>query len=661
LTLLAYHEVEVHHGARAVLRGVTGVIGAGEKLALVGRNGSGKTTMLRLAAGLVEPDLGEVRRGRRTRIGYLPQHPEPPAGLTVTEWVLQAFGEIKAIEDRLTELHVAMGDATGDEQARLLEELGELEAEHERRGGWGWERRAEAVMDGLGLDAELRGRVAETLSGGETSRAALAKLLCEEPDVLLLDEPTNHLDLKMLEWLEGFLAQAPEAVLIVSHDRAFLDAVVSGVLALEHGKLTRYEGNYTRYKQLRREQLERREKERLEIADYVEKERAFIRRFRAGQRAKEARGRERRLERYIEEHGDGRVRETEDLGTFGFRFASGKRKGGPIFRITDLAAGYDPGAPLFQGLDLEVLAGEVVGIVGPNGAGKTTLLRVLHREMEPLGGEVKTPPHLRISVFYQQGEDLDLERTALDQTHDAAPREDLVRVRALLGRLGLSGDEQLKPVGAMSGGERARVSMARLLITKPQVLLLDEPTNHLDTAAREALEVALAEFDGTIIAVSHDRYFLDRLADRVLAFSREGCPRAFHGGYTDFRRAIAAAGNGGDATSAAAADTAGRSKGGSRQAKPAKPAKPAKQGAASKAKRGDGRKRRPKRKHSFEELEKKIIEHEEAIAQLERDMADPTNARDHEQLRKLGLQHERARAALAELNAEWEVWAEDLG
>ncbi|RME74109.1 MAG: ABC transporter ATP-binding protein, partial [Planctomycetota bacterium] len=535
MTLLAYRDVEVHHGARAVLRGATGEVRRGEKLALVGRNGSGKTTLLRLAAGQIEPDGGTVQRARGIRIGYLPQHPEPPDGVTVLEWVLGAFEPVRAIEARIEALHEALARADGREQQRLLEQLAELESEHEQRGGWDWRRRAEAVLDGLGLGTEYRDRVASTLSGGERARAALARLLCEEPDLLLLDEPTNHLDMAMLEWLEGFLAQAPEAVLIVSHDRAFLDAVVSGVFALEHGRLTRYEGNYSRYKVLRREALERAEKEREQIAAYIEKERAFIRRFRAGQRAKEARGRERRLERFIEEHGDGSVREREDLGTFSFRFRSGKRRGGPVFRIEGLAGGYDPATPLFRDLDLELPPGEVLGIVGPNGAGKTTLLRILRGELAPLAGTVKSPPGLRVGAFYQQGEDLDLERTALEQTHDAAPREDLVRVRALLGRLGLSGDEQLKPLGRMSGGERARVSMARLLITRPEVLLLDEPTNHLDTAAREALEAALEEYDSTVVAVSHDRYFLDRLADRLLVFEPGTRPRLVLGGYAAYR------------------------------------------------------------------------------------------------------------------------------
>ncbi len=640
MVLLAYQDVEVHHGARAVLRGVSGEIRRGEKLALVGRNGSGKTTLLRLAAGLIEPDGGEVRRARGVRIGYLPQHPEPPPGVRVIDWVLEAFAEQQRLEARLEQLHLELAEARGESQAALLEELRRVEAEHERRGGWDWRRRAEAVLEGLGLGEAYREREAARLSGGEKARAALARLLCEEPDVLLLDEPTNHLDLGMLEWLEGFLAAAPEAVLIVSHDRAFLDAVVAGVLALEHGKLTRYEGNYTRYKALRREALARADKRRREIAEYVEKERAFIQRFRAGQRAKEARGRERRLERFIEEHGDGREREVEDLGAFSFRFASGKRRGGPLLRLEQVAAGYDPGAPLLADLDLEVVGGEVLGIVGPNGAGKTTLLRVLAGELAPLGGSVKRPPRLRVGVFYQQGEDLDLERSALDQTHDAAPREDLVRVRALLGRLGLSGDEQLKPVGAMSGGERARVALARLLITRPQLLLLDEPTNHLDTAAREALEAALEEFDGTIITVSHDRYFLDRLADRVLAIGHGRRPFLVAGGYSSYREALAERRR--EAEAAAGSRGGGDERSARRKARASAPMRP----------------KRPRRRHSLEELEQKIIEREERMAQLEREMADPAHARDHERLRRLGLEHERCAAELAELNAEWESWAQ---
>ncbi len=665
MPLVSWTNLDCHRGAQTVFVGASGAVEPGEKVALVGPNGSGKTTLLRIlaeaGAGAAGANAGASASGavalrRGATVGYLPQRPEPPPHKTLRQWVMEAFAPIERIERELEKVHEGLATARGEALERLLARQAELQHELERRGGWDATRRAEAVLMGLGFRPEDLEKEARLLSGGEKARGALARLLCEEPDLLLLDEPTNHLDLEMLEWLEGWLRAAREAAIIASHDRYFLDRVVTKVFAIERGRTIEYGGNYTAYAAERDARAIRAAKERAQHEAFVEKERAFIRRFRAGQRAREAAGREKKLARLIAEFEvqaaagpvpAGGVRGAGGGGrAVAFSFGEVRRSGDEVLRAKGLAHAFG-GRTLFQGLDLALRRGDRVGIVGPNGSGKTTLLRILAGEVAPARGEVRIGAGVEIGYYRQEGEDLDPERTALEEAHGAAPREDLERVRAALGRFGLSDDEQLKKVGALSGGERARVVLARLFLRRPNLLLLDEPTNHLDLPAREALEAALGEFSGTILAVSHDRYFLDRIATKILAFGEgRGAPRLFYGDYTAYReRREAEAHEAREAREREGRERDGRE---GRRERAAAGAKPEAQRAGAP---------RVRKRHTYEELERKIIEREERAKAIEAALADPANARDHAKLAGLAEELAAVRAELAELEAEWELWA----
>ncbi len=644
MPLIAWSGLERHYGTQEVLRGASGALERGEKVALVGPNGCGKTTLLKILAGRDRPDTGTVSLARGASVGYLPQRPEPPPGKSLHDWVMEAFEGLRGIERELDAVHDALATAEGEEQARLVERQGELQHELERRGGWDTERRASAILRGLGFREDQLGNEAAVMSGGEKSRGALARILCEEPELILRDEPTNHLDLDMLEWLEGWLREAHEAVIVVSHDRYFLDRVAERVFAMDRGRIVEYVGNYSRYVELRAERRTRALKERAEFQAYVEKQREFIRRFKAGQRAKEAAGREKRLEREIEEMGEGPLVEQVGGGRMdAFGFGEIERSGHEVLRVKGLAHRFE-GAPksLFERLDLEIIRQDRLGVIGPNGSGKTTFLKIAAGEIAAQMGELKRGANLALGYYRQEGEDLDPEKSALEDVHDAAPSLDTVKIRGVLGRFGLTDDEQLKKSASLSGGERARVTLAKLFLKRANLLVLDEPTNHLDLEAREALESALDEYDGTVVAVSHDRYFLDRTARRILAFGHGSVPRAFAGNYTDYKAKWAAE------------QRAARAAGSPAPARPATPAPPKKPAPAAQ------KPAKVKRKHTFEQLEGLIVAAEARLKAIESSMQSPGNSRDFGKLKQLSAEYEVKRKELAALNAEWEAWAGEM-
>ncbi len=505
-------------------------IDAGDRIGLVGRNGSGKTTLLRILAGLLEPDRGRVRRARSLRLGYLSQTPDLDPDATVLAATMTAFDHLRGVEAGMRELEekIAAAPDGSPEQARLLDQHDRLHVAFEKAGGWNLEGRAEAALMGLGLGRDHLSRRFGALSGGEKSRVALARLLLAEPDVLLLDEPTNHLDIEGVEWLEGWLARSAVAFLVVSHDRYFLDRTTTSTLFLRGARISRYPAPYSRFLELRAEETLAEERALEKQRQFIEKEEEFIRRFMAGQRSRQARGRLRRLdrmERIGADPGEGR--------SMGLRLDPQRRMGDFALRASDLAMGFQD-RTLFQGLSLEVAPGDRVGILGRNGTGKTTLLRVLAGILAPRRGRVTLPPGASIGFYDQEQRDLPEGGTPFSAIHDIAPRLTELEVRSWLGRFLFSGDDVLRPLALLSGGERSRVALARLLLRQPNVLLLDEPTNHLDIPARQALEAALLDFPGAVIAVTHDRYLLDQIATRILVLDA-GLATVHEGNYTDLR------------------------------------------------------------------------------------------------------------------------------
>jgi ATP-binding cassette subfamily F protein 3 len=528
--LFRLNEVTKSYGAQTVLRAISFQINPGEHVGLVGRNGAGKTTILRLIAGTETSDQGEIERLRGLRIGVLAQHVDFSGSKTVLDTALEVFERLRALEDRMRELEHAMTEATGEELDRVMHDYSEAQYSYEHEGGFSYHSRSEAVLLGLGFTKGDFNQRAESLSGGEKNRLGLARLLLLEPDILLLDEPTNHLDVEAVEWLEEFLASYRSAYLIISHDRFFLDHTVNRVLDLENGKIESYKGNYSDYlieKDERREQQQRVYEQQQEMIARTEE---FIRRNIAGQKTKQAKSRRKMLERMD------RIENINYLDTVNFKLKPTARTGDQVLVLDKLAIGF-PAQTLARDLSLVLRRGERLGIIGGNGTGKTTFLRTILGEQRSLDGEVRWGTGVNIGYYDQRLLTVDARNTVLEELRTIASSSITDgELRSFLGRFLFTSDDVFKPVAALSGGEKGRLALAKLIYSRANVLLLDEPTNHLDIASCEALEDSLNEYDGTIITVSHDRYFLDRIATQILFFGENGV-EYFDGGYTEFYEA----------------------------------------------------------------------------------------------------------------------------
>jgi ATP-binding cassette subfamily F protein 3 len=528
--LFRFTEVTKSYGAQEVLRGVTFQINPGEHVGLVGRNGAGKTTILRLIMGAETADDGEIERLRGLRYGFLAQHVDFGGEVTVMDAALEVFESLRALEAKMRELEHAMTESAGDELDRVMHEYSDAQHDYEREDGFSYHARAEAVLLGLGFTKDDFNKRAESLSGGEKNRLGLARLLLLEPDILLLDEPTNHLDVEAVEWLEEFLASYKSAYLIISHDRFFLDHTVARILDLENGRVESYKGNYSAYqieKEQRREQQQRAYEQQQELIARTED---FIRRNIAGQKTKQAKSRRNFLERLE------RLANFASPDAANFKLKPTIRTGDQVLVLDKLAIGF-PTRTLASDLSLTLRRGERLGIIGGNGTGKTTLLRTILGELPPLDGDAQWGTQVSIGYYDQRLLSIDERNSVIEEMRAIASSSVTEgELRSFLGRFLFTGDDVFKPVAALSGGEKGRLALAKLIYSRVNVLVLDEPTNHLDIASCEALEEALNDYDGTIITVSHDRYFLDRIATQILFFSEKGV-EFFDGGYSEFYEA----------------------------------------------------------------------------------------------------------------------------
>jgi ATP-binding cassette subfamily F protein 3 len=484
-------------------------VARGDRIALVGRNGTGKTTLLRILMGLETPSSGHVHRAKGLRIGYLPQGASLEGDHTLWQEIMTVFESLQALESKLHELELDMANPTRAEAA--LEAYAPLHDRFERMGGYTYQDRAKHVLMGLGFPPEEHSMPLPHLSGGQKTRAFLARLLLESPDLLLLDEPTNHLDLQAIEWLEGYLNTWEGTVVMVAHDRYFLDRTVRKVWELAFGRLEVYSGNYSHYVQQRTSRHERQLKEYRAQQEFIAKEEDYIRRYMAGQRSRQAKGRLKRLERFKEDEALERPVEERSIS---LRFQTPLRSGDMVVWSQDLKVGYDPRTPLFQCPDLDLRRGECVALLGPNGSGKTTFLKTVMGEIEPLTGHARLGASLKVGYFAQVHADLDPEKSVLDTILEVKHLA-LGEARSFLARFLFTGDDVFKRIGDLSGGEQSRVALAKLVLLRANFLLLDEPTNHLDIASQELLEEVLDDFAGTIVLVTHDRYLVDRLASQL--------------------------------------------------------------------------------------------------------------------------------------------------
>jgi ATP-binding cassette, subfamily F, member 3 len=558
MSILTASNLSKEFGTDEIFSGVTVEIPHKARIALVGPNGAGKTTLLYLLMGHDQPTQGAVARARGVRIGFLPQRAEFDSEETLYDELLTAFADLRRMEQEIRDLETQMS-SDAQVSADAMARYGELQAEFERLDGYTYETRIKMVLQGVGFRPEQYTQRLNTFSGGQKTRALLARLLLTAPDLLVLDEPTNHLDIDAVEWLENFLKDFGGAVLIVSHDRYFMDHVVNTIWELDFGEVATYRGNYSAYLRQRGERYERLQKEYEAQQAMIAKEEEYIRRNIAGQNTRQAQGRRTRLERLTKEpERYGLVKRPANRETMKLRLASSGRSGDRVLYTKRLHVGY-PDKPLFDAPDIVLLRGETAALIGPNGVGKSTLLKTLMGELNALSGEAMLGANVKVGYFAQAHELLNPKNTLLDElmrVKNMTPGE----ARGSLAQFMFRGDEVYREVSTLSGGERGRLALAKLALAGANFLLLDEPTNHLDIPSQEILQDVLNQFEGTILLVTHDRYLVDALATQIWE-ARAGKLTVFNGPYTEFvaakNKAVAPpppASNGGKGAGAAAAN-----------------------------------------------------------------------------------------------------------
>ncbi len=520
MAVVTLQEVHKSFGSEVVLDQLNLQLHAGEKVGMVGANGSGKTTILNLITGRIAPDMGRVIRQKGLRIGYLPQEATFSGERTVLEEMHAGVEHLLRLQQAIHNASHEMESLTGAELQAKMKQYDRLNHEFEIAGGYEYETRIRMTLAALGFEPQLHDAKTSSLSGGQLSRLGLAQVLMLETDLLLLDEPTNHLDLQATEWLERFLGNYRGAVVIISHDRYLLDRVACKIIEVENRQARVWSGNYSTYVQTRETVRLQQQREYTRRAEMIERTRDFIARNKdqEGMRGT-ARGRKIRLKRLLKENPDFLDRPIEQK-TIRFSFAETDGGSEIVIRCEGLAKSFGE-LTLFKDLTFDVLRGERLGITGPNGTGKTTLLELALGRMEPSAGGIRMGPSLRIGYLDQHGEVLDPNRSVLDEAWSANPELVPEQVRHRLGAFLFTGDDVFKLCGELSGGQRSRLMLCKLVLSEPDVLVMDEPTNHLDIASREMLESALDDYAGTIIAVSHDRYFLDRVVEKLLVIGTD--------------------------------------------------------------------------------------------------------------------------------------------
>jgi ATP-binding cassette subfamily F protein 3 len=527
MSLVSLNNVTKYYDPVLILADISWQISHEDRIGLIGANGTGKTTLLEIIAGVQKDFVGKVAKARWVRIGYLSQEPKLDVDCNLRDEMLKIFKEQHDLEKQMEKVAEQMGASDADTDA-LLAKYARLQEQHEATGGYSYEHRINMVLGGLGLDSSYYDMPIGVFSGGEKSRAALARLLLEEPDLLLLDEATNHLDIEAIEWLESFLNDEYKgAVVVVSHDRYFLDKVANKIAELKNHRLTIYRGNYSTYLKTKEIETLTQERQYKQQQKLIEHNEDFIRRYMAGQRSREAKGRQKLLDRMerIERPRDEKIMAK-------LRFTPDIRGGNDILRLRDVSKSYG-NKKVFENLTFDIYRKDVVGIIGPNGAGKTTLFRMILSEEQPTSGEFWVGHNLKFGYYDQEHTSLNLNNTLIDEISELRPDWIPEEVRAFLGRFLFSGDAVFKQISELSGGEQSRMMLAKLLLQNANVLLLDEPTNHLDIFSREVLEEALREYPATILVISHDRYFLDKLANKVLIFEN-GTAHLHEGNYTRY-------------------------------------------------------------------------------------------------------------------------------
>ena len=633
---LTVQSVTVQFASQIVLDGVSLNISTGETVGVVGPNGAGKTTLFKAIAGMLTPDMGTVTASKGLKIGYLSQVPDVDSANTLHDEVAAAFAPLFTLEKRLHDLSDRLSQGLeGDELDIVMAQYDKINAQFVAAGGYVFEQRIDEILGGLGFSQADRNLLVSALSGGQKCRAALGRLLLQDRQLLLLDEPTNHLDIEATRWLERFLAGHHGGALIISHDRYLLNRLADRIVEVDRRGVKSYAGNYTNYANTKARLELTRARQYDKDADFIAKERAFIAKHLAGQRTKEAQGRRGRLERRLAA-GEFVTEKPSANRTLSFDFQDVEVHEGTILRIEGLGKRYDS-KQLFSNLDLLMDQGQRLGITGANGTGKSTLLKILLDQVEAEAGTFSFLGKTKIGYYAQDADALTGSSTMLDELRSRHPELTEQRARGLLGRFLFRGSDVFKTVNKLSGGEQSRLRMLELLLESPNVLILDEPTNHLDVAARDALEEALAAYPGTIIVVSHDRYFLDRIASRLLVLAVDGhCLHA--GNYTSYVDQLESKRLAAQSPTDSSAKKSRSAKKKNTKPKPSSPPK-------SVPSHLDGL--------GVEEIETRIAEHEERLTLLGESFADPKVGRDVGAMAELQQAFDACRKELALLENAW--------
>ena len=629
MIILSAQHIAKSFGVNAVLRDVSLTVQQGDRIGLVGVNGCGKSTLMRILAGLDAQDGGEISLVRGLRVGYLAQQNMVTSGETVWTELQKVYEQVFAMEKKLRELEDEMAHAHTDAQrfAQLSADYDRLTQRFEEADGYSWKSMVSGVLNGLGFKPAQYDQCVDSLSGGEQTRLCLAHLLLQKPDLLLLDEPTNHLDMETLQWLENYLAAYKGSVLVISHDRYFLDHVCTGIVEILMGASEQYNGNYTRYIAQRQERFESRMRAYEIQQKEIERQQAIIARYRMFNREKSIRAaesREKALDRME------KLEKPVDERAIRFSFEARRRTGEDVLQLTEISKSFGE-KHLFHDLTLRVRAGDRVALIGPNGVGKSTLIKIIVGEEQPDTGFIRYGSNVDIGYYDQHQSTLHADKTALDEIWDRFPQMEQSNVRGALGMFLFTGDDVFKPIHTLSGGEKGRVALTALMLRKDNLLLLDEPTNHLDMDSREVLEDALTDFGGTIITVSHDRYFINRIANRIIEMQPDGVTE-YIGNYDDYierkNRPVAVEAE------------AGKTK-----------------TELEKEKRREKLSRQALRqlKIRAQEAEKAVGVKEAEIAELEAQMADPSLYSDAQKSADVQRAYQKAQQALQTLYEQWEA------
>ena len=629
---LVVENIAKSFGIHEIFKDVSFMLDQGEKVGLVGVNGGGKTTLLRCLLAPETVDGGYIKFEPGLRIGYV-QHGFQGIGEgTLWQFLVNAGKDILELRQKMAELEKQVASAKGDELDSLLADYARVSNIYEHADGYNYENRIKIVLHGLGFPENEWDKPAENFSGGQKTRILLAAALVKEPDLLILDEPTNHLDIRMTEWLEGYLRNFKGGVLIVSHDRFFLNNVVGRVLEMEGGHLQNFKGNYDQYLAQKEIQMATMEAAYEAQQEYIARTEAYIRRFKAGIKSKMARGRQSQLNKLERIEGPERIEEFE------LRLPPAPESAERVLVLEELSVGYGENV-LLKDINLVLRKGEKTALLGPNGAGKTTLLKTILGELSPVTGKAKIGNRVKIGYFSQSYERLDPSQTLLDNflTEYGYTTE---HTRSLLGGMLFHGDDVFKEIGTLSGGQKARLVLLKLVLDGANLLILDEPTNHLDIAAREAVEAALEAFDGTVLLVSHDRYFINEVASRIWEIDNQQV-NDYKGNYSFYVEEKVKR-----AALEATADTGSKSdnKVVAKESRPVKTKPEEKQ-----------------RRYSEQELEKllakvelNIREQEAMLKLLEKQLADPANHEDLENSARLAEEYEKMKKEIDKLMLKWE-------